>query len=227
MSPIQPKALLFDFDGVIADSEELHYQALLSIAKPYGHDFSRQDYDRELLGFDDRGAFQHLWFKHKQKLTPEELQKLVLKKNKLFHQFITQGVPVFPGVHHFIKQLQVQKIPMGIVSGALEDEIQVCLKHANLQNEFQFVVAANHVQHSKPDPECYESGFAKMQKLLPDLDKSDCWVIEDSPAGIRAARRANLPVIGITHSFKKDQLHEATLIVDKFEEIAVAQFDFK
>ena len=220
MFKITPKAFFFDFDGVVADSEGLHFKAALKAAQPHGISFDRAYYDTWLLGYDDRNLFLHLWKDHGQTLPELKLKNLMLVKNQLFHQLIVSDLKFFDGLNDFIQQFKDRQIPIAIVSGALEDEILACLKQGGL-NEFEFIVAANHVHHSKPDPESYELAFDKMCSIVPSLSKNDCWTIEDSCAGIISASMAGLKVIGITHSLPADKLSQANLVISKFNEIEI------
>lgn len=223
MSTITAKAFLFDFDGVIVDSEDLHMQATLETARPYGIFFSKIYYYDALLGFDDVGMFKKLWSDNTQKLDQKILEKLLVQKNKVFRRIIANNLVFFDGVLDFISRLKKLDIPLGIVSGALFNEIEACLKQGKISDDFQFIISADRVRHSKPHPESYKKAFAEMGRLVSGLKKQNCWVIEDSPAGISSALAAGLPVIGITNSRHKDDLNAADLVISHYRELNVSQ----
>lgn len=223
MPSLNARVFLFDFDGVIVDSESLHMQAALETSHPHGITFSKKYYYDILLGFDDVGLFKRLWSDHKKKLDEKSLTKLLQQKNKIFRQIIAKKLVFFDGVMDFINRLKKLGIPLAIVSGALFNEIEACLIQGKILDDFKFIISADRVTHSKPHPESYATAFNKMRQELPGLKKSECWVIEDSPTGITSAKVAGLPVIGITNSRHRDDLKNADLIIAHYTEIKLNQ----
>jgi HAD superfamily hydrolase (TIGR01509 family) len=219
MITISPRAFFFDFDGVIVDSEKIHMLAALEAVQGEGLSFSEEYYFQELLGYDDVGLFSHLWKEQGQKLGRELLGKLLREKNSAFMQLIAAKVIYFDGVIDFIRALEEKNVPLAVVSGALHGEIMACLDKGGLAGHFKFIVSADKVTRSKPDPESYEKAWEDMLAFIPDLKKSECWAIEDSPAGISAATEAGVNVIGITNSVKADQLTRADHVVTHVNEI--------
>ena len=223
MTKIQAKAFFFDFDGVVVDSEKLHMISALKTSQNHGIEFTEEFYFDKLLGFDDVGLFEYLWKENSKNLTKEELQNLIQKKNEEFLKALESEIIFFDGVKSFIKSIHQAKIPMAIVSGALQNEIQKCLEIGHLKEYFQFIIAADDVLCSKPDPESYQMAFDGMKAIVPNLTQDDVWVIEDSPAGIHSAKGAHLNVIGITNSLKRAFLTEANLIVDHYKEVEITK----
>lgn len=222
MIEIQPKVFFFDFDGVIVDSERLHMWATLeALQNKPNFQFDEDYYFEHLLGFDDIGIFEFLWNDKKQKITPEELKEAMQKKNSALMQRLKEGSYFFPGVLDFIRSFKEKNIPIAIVSGALRKEILPCIEKAKITERFEFIVAADDVRHSKPDPESYEKAYHHMLEKNIELNPEDCWVIEDSPAGIASAKGAGLNVIGITNSLKKEALSQADFIVSHYSEIKI------
>lgn len=218
---IQPKAFFFDFDGVIVDSEKVHMLAALEASRNHGISFSEDYYFKELLGYDDIGLFEHLWKEESRKLDGTTLKELMARKNAAFMHFISSQVIYFDGIVDFIRSLFNRGIPLCVVSGALKKEILGCLAHGNLESYFKFIISADMVRASKPDPESYERAWQDMLAFVPDLNKSDCWAIEDSPAGIYSATEAGLNVIGITNSVRADQLTRANHVISDVREISI------
>ncbi len=225
MIAIEPQAFFFDFDGVVVDSERQHMLATLEALKDRPDLlFSEKYYFEELLGFDDVGMFEFLWDKNNATLTDEELKARMLAKNQILMKRLETESIFFPGVIDFIKSFKSKNIPIAVVSGARRKEILSCINKGNLQAAFEFVVSADDVQRSKPDPESYSKGFAQMQSLVPNLDVKNCWVIEDSPTGIESAKGAGMKVIGITNSLSGDHLKFADHIVAHYNEIQITKF---
>lgn len=221
MIQISPKAFFFDFDGVIVDSEKIHMLAALEAARTHGISFTEDYYFDILLGYDDIGLFEHLWKDEGKPLTKAALKKLMLQKNTAFMQLVASKVLYFDGVAGFIRRLEARGVPMAIVSGALEKEITACLAKGDLAKHFKFIISADMVKTSKPNPESYERAWQDMLSYVPTLEKQDCWAIEDSPAGVSAAFDAGLNVIGITNSVSADALCWAQHVIAHVKEIEI------
>ena len=222
---LQAEAVIFDFDGVIVDTEPLHYKAFQQILNPQGLGFSWEQYIDTYMGFDDRDAFVEA-FKTKGKLlSHEELTGLISDKAEIFQKVIQGGVTPYPGVINLIRNLFSAKIPLSICSGALQSDIQPILEMLNISDCFSFVISADEVAKSKPDPECYCLAFEKMKDQWPQsiLLPAQAIAIEDTPAGISAASNAGLQVIAVTNSYQRNLLSEATFIVESLEQLVSFQ----
>lgn len=220
MPIISPQAFFFDFDGVIVDSEQVHMVAARAASETFGVTFTRDYYYKILLGFDDVGLFTHLWAEQLGQKPDEALLKdLMKKKNATFMEKIRTELVFFDGVVDLINRLNAKSIPLAVVSGALRKEIELCLEVGSIKNLFPCIVSANDVARSKPHPEAYLKAFQTIAQKIPNLRPADCWAIEDSPAGIAAAKGAGLNVIGITNSVSAEALSAADIIISKYEEI--------
>lgn len=216
-----PAAVIFDFDGVIVDTEPLHYQAFQHILKPQHLGFSWDDYVETYMGFDDRDAFREA-FKHAgKKLTDNELEPLVAQKALIFQEIIKAGVTPYPGVTELIQQLHQQGIPLAICSGALRSDIMPIINQLGVAGCFAKIITAEDVPHSKPDPTCYRIAAEQLQQTFPDKLRPTCQLIaiEDTPAGIASALGAGLQVIAVTNSYPPDHLVQANRIVPSLEEL--------
>ena len=223
MIKIKPQAFFFDFDGVICNSEKAHMFSALKALEPHQIDFTEDYYFEKLLGFDDRDLFSFVFDeKGKTKLDKETLKKLLKEKNQIFMSQIEKHIIYFEGVTEFINELHAKKIPLAVVSGARSREVEACLKKGGLDVKFLFMICADHVAHSKPHPEPYEKAFQKMLSLVDfDLDAKNCWVLEDSPAGVLSAQKAGMKTIGITNSLSRNDLLLADHVIDHYREIKI------
>ncbi len=220
MPIISPQAFFFDFDGVIVDSEQVHMVAARAASETFGVTFTRDYYYEILLGFDDVGLFTHLWNEQLgEKLDEAVLKDLMKKKNDTFMEKIRTELIFFDGVLALMNRLNAKSIPLAVVSGALRKEVELCLEAGKIKNLFPCIVSANDVKRSKPHPESYTKAFDIVSQKIPNLRPADCWAIEDSPAGIAAAKGAGLNVIGITNSVSANALSAADIIISKYEEI--------
>ena len=212
---MQIEAVIFDFDGVIVDTEPLHHAAFQRTLEPLDLHFSWQEYVETYIGFDDRDAFRHAFSAKSRELNQDTLYTLIEQKAALFNEVIHSGVTAYPGVVDLIRILHSDNIPLAICSGALRSDIDPILAMLGIADYFTVIVTADDVAASKPDPECYELAF---QKLLAahknSFSKETTLAIEDTPAGISAARGAGLKVCAVTNSYPAARLEAATLVVE-------------
>ncbi|MGD0462975.1 MAG: HAD family phosphatase [Tepidisphaeraceae bacterium] len=202
-----PLAVLLDFDGVIVNSEPLHFYAFHQILKAEGIELSEEEYYRELIGFDDRGAFRHLFDDRKIPLEPKKLLYLMTRKSEVVMELIEdRKYHSLPGVEEFVRGLW-RHYPLAICSGALREEIEAMLEGVALRDCFGVIVAAQDVTAGKPDPQGYLL-CAKLisRNLKTPLKPSDCLVVEDAPNVIKAAKAAGFPTLGVATSHAMDRL---------------------
>lgn len=209
------EAVVFDFDGVVVDTEPLHYAAFQRTLEPLGLHFSWQEYVETYIGFDDRDAFRHAFSSKGITLDQENLHGLIEQKAAFFNEVIRSGVSSYPGVVDLITHLHRNNIPLAICSGALRADIDPILGMLGITDYFDVIVTADDVAASKPDPECYELAF---QRLLSSaqygFSKATTMAIEDTPAGISSARAAGLQVCAVTNSYPAARLDQATFVTD-------------
>jgi beta-phosphoglucomutase len=219
------QAVIFDCDGILVDTEPLHYRAFQKVLVPLGlgHDYER--YLEHFVGFDDRDAFIHAFKEGGLKLSAATLERIMEAKAIALQEFIRQGVPGFPGVVELIKELRDKGIPMAVASGALRHEVDAFIASMGLKGAFCAIVAADEVNKSKPDPETYLLAIERLRLLhgSPALDPINCFAIEDTPAGIRSAKSAGLHVIAVTNSFPENELTEADMVVGSLSALSFSE----
>jgi HAD superfamily hydrolase (TIGR01509 family) len=204
------RAVLFDFNGVIADDEASHFEAFRRVLAPRGTALGRARYDDELLGLDDTGVARHLY----PGASADEHARFVADKSAAYDALTAGGVPAFPGAVELVCALAAAGAALAIVSGAQRHEIDRVLAAHGILEHFRVIVAAEDVRRCKPDPEGYLLGLERLG-ALPERSV----VIEDSPAGIDAARAAGLRVIGVAHSTALSELHRADLAVPRIADL--------
>ncbi len=209
-----PTAILFDFDGVIVNSEPLHLQAFVKALAEEKIDLTSEEYYRDLIGFDDRGAIEHIYKTRNLPLEPKTLLRLMTRKSEIMMELIEQNhYKALPGVEEFIRGLW-RNYPLGICSGALREEIEAMLEGIGLRDCFGVIVAAQDVAVGKPDPR----GYILCAKLLSEkigkpIKPADCLVIEDAPTVIKSAKAAGFKVLAVATTYDADQLTEADWVV--------------
>jgi beta-phosphoglucomutase len=224
LSAVSPlKAVIFDCDGVLVDSEPLHYRAFQEVLTPLGLAHSYTHYLERFIGFDDRDAFLEAFREGNRPLDEPALAGLIRTKERVLQTIVAHGVPSFPGVVALVRELAARGIPLAVASGALRQEVDAFIGGLDLAGLFSVIVAADDVTKSKPDPETYLKVLQQLCRLhLLEADQGGCCVaIEDTPAGIQAAKAAGLVVVGVMNSFSADQLDAADHVVGSLEEISV------
>ncbi|RNC67582.1 MAG: HAD family phosphatase [Desulfuromonadales bacterium] len=215
-------AVIFDFDGIIVDTEPLHYRAFQVILEPLGLGYSWEDYVSLYMGFDDRDAFREAFGSKGKVLAAEELELLIGRKAAAFQEIIADGVTPYPGVVELIEAISGQ-LPLALCSGALHCDIHPILTGLDLSGAFDVMVTADEVQASKPDPASYRLAVERLSSIFPDggILPDACIAIEDTPAGIASASGAGIPVVAVTNSYPADRLAGARKVVDSLAGITL------
>lgn len=217
---IQADAVIFDFDGVIVDTEPIHYAAFQRVLVPLGLQFSWDEYVETYIGFDDRDAFRHAFSSQGIELGQEKLHTLIEQKASFFTEVIRSGVTPYPGALDLISHLHDNKAPLAICSGALRSDINPILSMLGISDYFDVIVTAEDVAASKPDPECYQLTFQRLQSIHKhSFTKDTTVVIEDTPAGIAAAKAAGLKVCAVTNSYPAARLDQATFVTESLSSL--------
>ena len=206
------RAVVFDFDGVLADSEPLHLAACQEVFSSIGLSLSREEYYARYLGYDDETMFRVLSQDRGLTLDDRQVDTLIVEKARVFDDMIAQTEVLFPGAAECVQRL-AREFPLGIASGALRHEIEMILKRARLDRHIKFIVASGDTPNSKPAPDPYARA-AQLHALPP----SDCVAIEDSRWGIESARTAGLKCVGITNTYPAQQLGVADRVVSSLDE---------
>lgn len=208
-------AIIFDFDGIIVDSESMHFRAFQTILEPLEKGFTWEEYCETYIGFDDRDAFKGAFKAKGEKLGTSDLKHLINKKAEIFQQLIHDGEATpLPGAVELINSIP-RKLPVALCSGALRTDILPIIKNLGIENAFCEIITAEDTKKSKPDPAPYK---LTLQKLGLD-DPSRVVAIEDTPSGILSAKGAGLKVLAVTNSYDREYLSKADAITDSLENI--------
>ncbi len=216
------KAVIFDFDGVLVDSELLHFEAFSNILSPLGVKMSKQQYFDKYLGLSDEELARTVNKEQKLTLSESQLEQLLRQKASVFKELVVSEASIIDGVPAFLQMLADNKIPMAVYSGALKGEIELILKGAGLRDFFETIVSAEQVKKGKPDPEGFLLALAKLnEKQRPPIEPHECIVIEDSRWGLEAARNANMHPVAVTNSYSADHLKPADKIIANLGELTL------
>jgi beta-phosphoglucomutase len=208
------QAIVFDFDGVIADSEMLHLRAYQQVLAPEGISFSNDEYFDKYLGYDDVGVFKAVGREKGVPMDDGRVRDLIARKSTRYDELAAGGEMLFPGAADFIRTAAAA-VPIAIASGALTHEIEDVLERAGLRPLFPVIVGADQTERSKPHPEPYQTAFDRLRLLTGrDLTPWRSVAIEDSRWGLVSARGADLRCVAVTNTYKADELRpDAELVV--------------
>jgi beta-phosphoglucomutase len=207
------QAIVFDFDGVIADSEMLHLKAYQQVLAAEGVAISNEEYFEHYLGYDDVGVFRALAKEKGLPLDEARMQSLIERKGERYESLAAAGDMLFPGAAEFIRTAAAA-LPIAIASGALTHEIEEVLERTGLRPLFPIIVGADQTGRSKPDPEPYRTAFERLRALTGrDLEPWRSVAIEDSEWGLVSARGADLRCVAVTNTYPAHELREHSELV--------------
>ena len=208
-------AVVFDFDGVLANSEPLHLQAYQAVLGEVGVTLGRDEYYHHYLGFDDATMLKTVSDRRGLGWNGKEISEIVARKTLLFDEIVASTDVIYPGAVACVERLAA-RLPLGIASGALRHEIEAILRRSGLGRHFRFIVAAGETARGKPAPDPYRRA-ARLHERPPE----QCVAIEDSRWGIESAKDAGLLCVGITTSYTARDLPGADAIIGSLDEFTV------
>jgi len=216
------RAVIFDFDGVITDSEILHLRAFNGVLVQYGIEITKKNYYKEYLGLTDIDCFNLVVERNRSKLDSQRIEDLVKQKNQIFEELAKNEGQIIEGVRDFLQMLRENNIPMAICSGAVLTEIELILEQSRLRNLFTIVVSAEQVRRGKPHPDGFLLTLKRLNyNIQSPILANQCIVVEDSHWGLEAARAAGMHTIAVTNSYDSEQLSLAERIVNQLSELSM------
>jgi beta-phosphoglucomutase len=217
------RAVIFDFDGVITDSEVLHLRSFNKVLAQYGVEISTKDYYKDYLGLTDLDCLMLVAERSRLEKPTKGIENLAKEKNEVFERLAKTEGRIIEGVRDFLQMLRQNNIPMAICSGALLAEIELVLEQARLRSFFEVIVSAEFVKKGKPSPEgCLltlrKLNHCRQNPILPN----QCIVIEDSHWGLAAAKAAGMHTIAVTNSYDASELTMAEKIVTGLGDLSIS-----
>jgi HAD superfamily hydrolase (TIGR01509 family) len=206
------KAIAMDFNGVIIDDEPIQMEAYREVLGGEGVEVTEESYLAS-LGMDEVAFVRNAYAIRVKPLDEKRMHELIAAKQAMWREIVSKELPLFPGITDFVEKM-AREFTLGIVSMAPRDEIELVLDRGGMRGHFPVIVSAEDVKKCKPDPECFRIGFQKIDAVrtseghLP-MTHGECLVIEDSPPGVVAARKADLLALGVTNTVDAAALREA------------------
>jgi beta-phosphoglucomutase len=219
---------IFDFNGVLVDDESVHLAAFREVVRPLGIVIDDATYAERYLGFDDAGAFRAMLTDAGQHPTDDDVARLIAAKKPLYMELIGDSLVIFEGAADLVRR-RAALGPVGIVSGALRDEIEHALGLMGIRDAIGFIVSAEDTHRCKPDPEGYLIGARALHLGLGPGRRDIAVAIEDSIAGIEAAKAAGLRCATVAHSYAAEKLRAAgaDVVVHTLAELTDDVLDFE
>ena len=216
------RAVIFDFDGVITDSEILHFRAFNQVLAQYGIELTKQDYYTTYLGFNDADCYKVLINQGLLETDQQQIKNLIEQKKEIFKQLAQTEGKMIEGVGGFLEMLEENKVPMAICSGSLLSEVEMVLEDTKLRYLFEVIVSGEQVKKGKPDPEGFLLTLERLNANRENpINSNQCIAIEDSHWGLEAAKAAGMHTIAVTNSYDAEQLSMADKIVEKLNELSI------
>jgi len=216
------RAVIFDFDGIIVDSEPAIMHLVQEMAAQEGWTLSAEEYYRDYLALDDRGVIELLCARHGRDLDAARREALVAWKAERYQEVIRNGLPAMPGAVEFVNDI-ADLYPLAIASGSLRAEIEPLLAQLGLREKFSVLATADDCRHSKPDPEVYLTALFRLRALpcfrREPLQSSECLAVEDAPLGVTSAQAAGFKCLALTHSRPASELQHADWVASEFADV--------
>lgn len=216
------RAVIFDCDGVIVNSEPHHLTAFREVLAEEGISLSTEEYYAKYLAMDDKGCFEAVLHAHDRPVDNKILKKLIIRKMEVYRRLSQQELILYPGVVDLVKKLK-GRYRMAIASGAFRGEVKFALEKGGIRDAFPVLVTAQDVRNGKPHPEAFQTALAQINQQdpipSPPIRPGECLVIEDSVHGIEGAKTAGMKCLAVTNSYPKEKLMRADRSVDSLERI--------
>lgn len=218
------RAVLLDFNGVLVDDEAIHEELVRRVLGEEGIEVTEERYRELFAGRDDRSALARFLAAEGVEASPATVMALVARKARYYQEVARRrGFAFFPGALELVEGAARQGLMLGLVSGALREEIVQALHQASLRRYFKALVTAEDVREGKPSPEAYLLALDLLngEPPLPErlLHPHEVLAVEDSPAGVEAARQAGLTTLAVASVHPREELEAADLRVGSLAEI--------
>ena len=223
------RVVIFDFDGVITDSEILHFRAFNQVLGQYGIELTKQEYYKTYLGFNDADCYGKLIHQGLLKAEQEQIGNLIEEKKHIYKELAKTEGKMIEGVRDILTLLEENSIPMAICSGSLLTEVEMVLEETGLRHLFEVIVSGEQVKKGKRDPEGFLLTLKRLNSNVSlaqagnqnDILPGECIVIEDSHWGLEAAKAAGMHTIAVTNSYEAEQLGMAEKVVNQLNELSI------
>ena len=220
------RAAFFSFNGIIINDETIRQTLINQLLIDENLRPDADDYKQVCIGRSDRACLRALLAQRGRTTSDTALDKMLTKKSLAYQQWLDSldRLPLYPGLDDLIFRCRAADIQMAIVTGSQRQQVTDVLARTEWAEYFSTIVAGDDVSAagSKPAPDSYLLVIEQLNQTTPglDLQPDECIAIEDSFAGIEAAKRAKIPVVGVAHTYPNHMLQRrSTWVVDYLREV--------
>ena len=223
------RAIIFDFNGVIADDETTHFLAFQQALAEDGLALTKDEYYGAYLGMDERTCTAALVQSATGKRDHAREQRIAERKAVLFRSLTaTHKPPLFPGIVEFVQRAAAH-YRLAIASGGRRQQIEFALRGTSIEKVFVALISAEDAPIGKPDPAMYRLALAGINEAAPRphpvIQPAECLVVEDSLAGIQSALAAGMKVVGLATTYPADQLTAAHLVLPSLDGVSLERLE--
>lgn len=209
------EAAIFDLDGVIVDTIDLHFKAWKRMFSEYGKEIDFEDYKQKVDGIPREDGAKSILVD----LSEEELKEAATRKQDYFLDSLEQeGVKVYQSTIDLIDKLKLKGVKVGVISSSRN--CRHILEQAGIGNLFDTIVAGGDIDKGKPNPDVFLQAALNL-----GIEPSKCLVFEDAVLGVEASKRASIKCVGIDRYQSPQRLSQADLIVGDLSEVSIENLD--
>jgi beta-phosphoglucomutase len=205
---VRPRAVIFDFNGTLSHDEPVLCEIFMELFAEHGRPLSAQEYFDELAGLSDPEIVR-TWLGRDH----PDVDEVIKERTRRYRAAVADGSSVPPELRDAVRYAAA-RVPLAIVSGAARQEIEQVIAAAGIAEVFAFVVAADDIEHGKPDPEGY---LRALELLGGDLEAADVLVLEDTEAGVASAKGAGMSCVAVLGTLAPERLSGADEIVERLD----------
>ncbi len=202
--------VIFDMDGVLADTGPIHFKSWVKLVKEIGVEFTREFFEKT-FGQQSTTIIRKL-------VGPEVDEFLTIKwgnlKESYYREMVKDKLELLPGALDLVKDLNSEDFKLAIGSSGPPENVELLLTSLKIKKYFDVIITAAEVKKGKPEPDV----FLIVSNNL-NINPKNCIVIEDAPVGIEAAKRAGMRAIALTTTHNKEELIDASLIVSDLSKV--------